>query len=69
MERYAWKATLLPGKKEEYVRRHNEIWQEMKDVLAAAGNRHYTARSACVKQVACRQKAPWSPAGTRICRT
>ena len=26
MERYAWKAILLEGKKEEYVRRHNEIW-------------------------------------------
>ena len=26
MERYAWKATVLPGKLPEYIRRHNEIW-------------------------------------------
>ncbi|MFQ6937771.1 MAG: L-rhamnose mutarotase [Oscillospiraceae bacterium] len=37
MERYAWKATVLPGKLEEYIRRHNEIWPEMKDVLHQAG--------------------------------
>ena len=42
MERYAWKATVLPGKLEEYIRRHDEIWQEMKDVLHAAGIRNYT---------------------------
>lgn len=42
MERYAWKATLLPGKKTEYVRRHNEIWPEMVDVLRSAGIRNYT---------------------------
>ena len=42
MERYAWKATVLPGKLEEYIRRHNEIWPEMKDVLHQAGIRNYT---------------------------
>ena len=42
MERYAWKATLKAGKLEEYKRRHREIWQEMKDVLAEAGIRNYT---------------------------
>ena len=42
MERYAWKATLLPGKKEEYIRRHDEIWPEMKAVLREAGIRNYT---------------------------
>ena len=42
MERYAWKATVLPGKLEEYIRRHNEIWLEMKDVLHQAGIRNYT---------------------------
>ena len=42
MERYAWKAILLPGKKEEYVRRHREIWPEMQEVLARAGIRNYT---------------------------
>ena len=42
MERYAWRARLLPGKKEEYIRRHNAIWPELKAVLAAAGIRNYT---------------------------
>jgi hypothetical protein len=35
MEKYAWKATLKEGKREEYIRRHNEIWQEMVDYLKA----------------------------------
>ena len=26
MERYAWKATVLPGKLEEYIRRNYTIW-------------------------------------------
>lgn len=42
MEKYAWKAILKEGKKEEYVRRHNEIWPEMLEVLGAAGIRNYT---------------------------
>lgn len=42
MERYAWKARLLDGKRDEYIRRHNEIWQEMKDVLKDAGIRNYS---------------------------
>ena len=42
MERYAWRAKLLPGKKEEYIRRHDEIWPEMKALLREAGIRNYT---------------------------
>ena len=42
MEKYAWKAIVLDGKLEEYKRRHDEIWQEMKDVLAEAGIKNYT---------------------------
>ena len=42
MERYAWTARLLPGKKEEYIRRHDALPQEMKEALAAAGIRNYT---------------------------
>ena len=42
MERYAWKAIILPGMKEEYVRRHDNIWPEMKQVLSDAGIRNYT---------------------------
>lgn len=42
MERYAWKAIVLPGMLEEYRRRHNQIWPEMKQVLSDAGIRNYT---------------------------
>ena len=42
MERIAWKGRILPGKKEEYIKRHNEIWPEMKEVLKAAGICNYT---------------------------
>ena len=42
MEKYAWKATVKEGCMDEYIRRHDEIWQEMKDVLHAAGIRNYT---------------------------
>ena len=42
MERYAWKAILKDGKKEEYIRRHNEIWQELVDVLKSAGIENYS---------------------------
>lgn len=42
MERYAWKAQILPGKIEEYEKRHNEIWQEMKDMFRVSGIRNYT---------------------------
>ena len=42
MERYAWKATLKVGKKEEYIRRHDEIWQELVAVLKEAGIENYS---------------------------
>ncbi len=42
MERYAWKATIKAGKKEEYIRRHDEIWPELKAVLKAAGIVNYS---------------------------
>lgn len=42
MEKYAWRAKLKEGKREEYIKRHNEIWQEMKDVLSAAGIKNYS---------------------------
>jgi L-rhamnose mutarotase len=37
MERFAWKARLLPGAKAEYIRRHDEIWPEMTELLNSAG--------------------------------
>lgn len=42
MEKYAWKAIVLDGKLDEYVRRHDEIWPEMKQVLEDAGIVNYT---------------------------
>ena len=42
MERYAWKAIVKEGKIDEYVKRHNEIWPELVEVLKAAGIKNYT---------------------------
>ena len=42
MEKYAWKATVIDGKLDEYVKRHNEIWPEMLEVLKEAGIVNYT---------------------------
>jgi L-rhamnose mutarotase len=42
MERFAWKARLLPGMKREYIRRHDEIWPEMTRLLNDAGIHNYT---------------------------
>ena len=42
MEKYAWKAILKEGKKEEYIRRHNEIWPELVEVLKNAGVQNYS---------------------------
>ena len=42
MERYAWKATVKDGMLEEYIRRHDHIWPEMKEMLHEAGIRNYT---------------------------
>ena len=42
MEKCTWKATLLPGMRDEYVRRHDEISPEMKETLAQAGIVNYT---------------------------
>ena len=42
MERYAWMAKLKPGKKEEYIYRHDRIWPEMVAVLKEAGISNYS---------------------------
>ena len=42
MEKYAWSGRIVPGKKEEYRKRHDEIWPEMVEVLKKAGIRNYT---------------------------
>lgn len=42
MERYAWRARVHDGMIDEYIRRHDEIWPEMKAVLREAGIKNYT---------------------------
>ena len=42
MERYAWKARVLPGKINEYKKRHDEIWPEMIELFKQAGIRNYS---------------------------
>jgi L-rhamnose mutarotase len=42
MEKYAWKATIKEGCIDEYIRRHNNLPQEMKDLLKEAGICNYT---------------------------
>ncbi|MBB5336201.1 L-rhamnose mutarotase [Pectinatus brassicae] len=42
MERFAWKAMIKDGKLQEYKKRHDNIWPEMKIVLKDAGIKNYT---------------------------
>ena len=42
MERFAWRASVKDGCVEEYKKRHDEIWQEMKELLKKAGICNYT---------------------------
>ena len=42
MERKAWRGCIKTGCKAEYIKRHDEIWPEMKEVLKAAGICNYT---------------------------
>lgn len=42
MEKYAWKGMVKDGCIEEYIRRHNEIWPDMIEILKSAGIHNYT---------------------------
>lgn len=42
MERYAWKGRIVPGALDEYIKRHNEIWPEMTEVLNQSGIHNYS---------------------------
>ena len=33
MEKYAWRGKIVPGMQEEYKKRHDNIWPEMKELL------------------------------------
>jgi L-rhamnose mutarotase len=42
MVRKAFRMSVNPGQQDEYVRRHNPIWQELADMLVAHGARNYS---------------------------
>jgi L-rhamnose mutarotase len=42
MKRVAFKMYLNPGQKEEYKKRHDEIWSELKNLLKNAGVSEYS---------------------------
>ena len=42
MEKCTWTAQLLPGMKQEYIRRHDALWPEMAETLSDAGIVNYT---------------------------
>jgi L-rhamnose mutarotase len=42
MNRLAFKMHLNPGQKEEYKKRHNEIWPELRELLKDAGVSEYS---------------------------
>jgi L-rhamnose mutarotase len=42
MKRLALKMKLFPGQKEEYSRRHDELWPEMKTLLKETGFSDYS---------------------------
>ncbi len=42
MKRFAFKMKLKPGCKEEYIRRHDAIWTELKNLLSLSGVRDYS---------------------------
>jgi L-rhamnose mutarotase len=42
MHRVAFKMKLFPGKEEEYLKRHNEIWPELVQLLKKTGISDYS---------------------------
>lgn len=42
MEKFAWKGKIKKGMLDEYKKRHDEIWEEMKQVLKDAGIINYS---------------------------
>lgn len=42
MERLCFVIHLIPGRESEYERRHDELWDDMRDALVASGFRNYS---------------------------
>jgi len=42
MEKYAWKGFVKEGCIEEYIKRHDDLWPEMAEMLSSAGIKNYS---------------------------
>ena len=42
-----FKMRLFPGMKEEYERRHNALWPEMRDMIHEYGGKNYSYQEYC----------------------
>lgn len=42
MKRFGFKMKLKPGFKEEYIKRHNELWPELKELIKSTGVSDYS---------------------------
>jgi L-rhamnose mutarotase len=74
MIRKAFRMSILPGMHDEYERRHNPIWPELRDVLKAHGVHNYSifldpADGSLFGYVEVEDEARWAAiAGTDACR-
>ena len=74
MIRKAFKMKLHPGMAEEYQRRHEALWPEMRDMIHAYGGHNYsifldTETNALFGYIEIEDEAKWAAsADTAICR-
>jgi len=72
--RKAFKMSVHPDRHEEYARRHNPIWQELRDALVAHGVRSYSIyldpeTSELFAYAEIESEERWQAiAGTEVCR-
>jgi L-rhamnose mutarotase len=52
-EKYAFRMTLNPGMKAEYIRRHDEIWPELVALLKDAGVSDCSGDAAATRWMTC----------------
>ena len=74
MIRKAFKMKLHPGMAEEYQRRHEALWPEMRDMIHASGGQNYSifldpATNVLYGYIELEDEARWAAsADTAICR-
>ena len=74
MIRKAFRMVLRPGMAEEYQRRHEALWPEMRDMIRAHGGRNYSifldpASNALFGYIEIEDEALWAASGrTQVCR-